>query len=86
MIKKWSGTGTSLKFPISALTKVIPDINLSIWKKKGIARLDDVMEGSILNTLQQEYQLPLTGNTNTIQIYANSSPSEKEPSPIQNNN
>lgn len=66
---KWSWVQLSLNLPISALSYIIPDINLKSWKEKGIQYIEDVVDGSSVKsflTLHKEYSQQ--NNANTLRL------------------
>lgn len=66
-----SGTTLPLKLPISAHSQLIPDINLSTWRDKGIHYMEDILDATSIktfNTLISEFQLPTTEQYKHIQI------------------
>ncbi|XP_040195571.1 vomeronasal type-2 receptor 26-like [Rana temporaria] len=59
---KWEGPTTPFNLPITAINNIIPDLNLALWKEKGIINLEDIIVDSHMMTfeaLQQRYLLPL---------------------------
>lgn len=59
--QQWSSNVTPLKLPISALSQLIPDINLNIWKETGITHLEYILEDPSLKsfrTFHLESNLP----------------------------
>lgn len=68
---KWSGVQLPLKLPVSALSHIIPDINLKSWKEKGIQYVEDIVDESSVKsflTLHEEYSLPTTEQYKHIQV------------------
>lgn len=62
---------TPLKFPISALSLLIPELNLTAWIDRGISFLEDLLVGPALKTfrtLQLKYKLLSTEYYKYMQI------------------
>lgn len=76
--QNWSGVVTPLKLPISALTQIIPDINLSSWKEKSINYLDEIMDGSSGKPFTNSTARLSTTSHRALQIHTNSPLNNKE--------
>lgn len=67
----WSGTQLPQKLPISAVSHIIPDINLKPWMEKGIHYIEDIIEDTSVKTfliLQKEHRLPKTEQYKYLQV------------------